>query len=89
MIKPVKTVVQQPLTLNGKFVKYKIHGDMQYVHVKAGDTVLTEKRPGLNVSLNRMKKATVATVYFSTFERANIVELEPKDFKTVEHLNKY
>jgi hypothetical protein len=88
-VKPNKIVIQQPLTLNGKFVRYKIVGDMTFLDVNVGDDVLLEKRPALDRSLDRIRKAKVAKVYISTFDRASIVELEAKDFKDDKALARY
>lgn len=88
-MKPMKTIVHIPLTVNGKFVRYKMLGQTEFVDVKVGDEFVLEKRAGLDVPLDKLKTSTVKRVIYSVIDRGNLVELEPKEFKSIEKLNKY
>lgn len=88
-MKPMRTIVHLPLTLNGKFVKYKQIATLEFIDVSVGDEFIITKRPDLNVSFDNIKKTKVAASYMSTVDRGNLVVLEPKDFKDIKLLNKY
>ena len=92
-IKPMRTIIYLPLMVKdgqaSKFVKNKQVGMIDFVDIKVGDMFTIDKKPNFNVPVEKWNKHKVVSVTYSIMDRGNIVELEPKEFKTIEDLERF
>jgi len=88
--KQMRTKVYLPLYLKDKgFIRYKNLGHVEFVKIEVGDVFFIDKLPSLDSELSKAPSFKVAEIYYSTFDRGNLVILEPKYFTSEKSLERF